>query len=416
MPRFRVLILMLVALVLTGCQIRLKQRVEIEADGSGTFTYFIGADEEFRELVEQSGGELGLTEEFGDVPDGWVVEETADGGFAGIAITAEFDSIDDLMVLLDEEDPGEGDLSAGLQITQERNTFSFVVDPSPVADTLAESIGTDDISADLFGPDLFDISYELVYSGRLIESNGDGGGTNTLVWHYSLDSGQEDFVATWKAGSPVLGYVNEIDLRLDIDEDESAQLSVQVDLDAEAGELFDGTSIGDYIGELPGGWTLTEAEDGSITRITLQLEASSVGRADRLLRELGEETGLEAVTAQVAALSLDRDGEEYRFEAEAGEVEDGSLPLDPAIQLSVVMPGKVSDSNAEESEDGRLVWGLADAVAGDELQASSSTAGIPVALVAAVAVAMIAIAVVVIAMMRRSRRDRPAPLAGYEEG
>ena len=88
---------LLLTLVLSACTIRFDIGVEVNEDESGTFSLFIGLDEELRQLAEQSGGDdLDITQGLEDVPEGWTVEEVTEDGFEGVRVTADFASFEDL--------------------------------------------------------------------------------------------------------------------------------------------------------------------------------------------------------------------------------------------------------------------------------------------------------------------------------
>ena len=104
--------MMLIALLMSACQIRTDIAIEINADESGTIAFELGFDEELRQLAESEGGEFsldgfdGLSE---DVPAGWTVGDFDDGEFAGTRISTRFSSLDDLRTQLAALDSGSGD-------------------------------------------------------------------------------------------------------------------------------------------------------------------------------------------------------------------------------------------------------------------------------------------------------------------
>ena len=114
MKRYFPLMTVLV-LVLSACTIRLDVGVTVNEDESGTFSLFMGFDEEFQQLMEQGGGEgFDMTEGLEDVPEGWTVEDVVEDGFEGVRITTDFQDFEELDQKLGEL--GEGLVQAQLAL------------------------------------------------------------------------------------------------------------------------------------------------------------------------------------------------------------------------------------------------------------------------------------------------------------
>ena len=204
MKRFALLLLL--ALGLSACTIRFDIGVEVNEDETGTFTAFVGLDQELRDLMEQSGGEdLSLTEQMtSDVPEGFEVEEYTEDGFEGVKLSADFDSFADLNQQLTETGGGElgaTDMVNGFEFTHDGDEFRFSADVSGVdegfGDVLGEAGGEDLLSG--FDPslmsDLFEIRFRLTLPGEIKEHNADSIEGNTLTWDLAIDEQRDALTA-----------------------------------------------------------------------------------------------------------------------------------------------------------------------------------------------------------------------------
>ena len=214
-------ILLLLALGLSACTIRFDVGVDVNEDESGTFSLFMGFDEEFQQLAEQGGGEdLNITEGLEDVPEGWSVEELTQDGFEGVKIGVEFDSFEELEQRLgqlnDTTDTGVGtDFLSGFGLTREGNEFRFKVDVSGLDEELTGAIGEgggDDLFSGIdptsLFEDLFEIRFRLTLPGEIGANNADLVEGNTLVWNVGLadEGGTYEAVSTTGGGSTALLY------------------------------------------------------------------------------------------------------------------------------------------------------------------------------------------------------------------
>jgi hypothetical protein len=215
----RFALLILVALGLSACTIRLDIGVEVNEDESGSFTVSIGLDEEIRELATQFGGEdLDLTEDIaGEVPEGFEVEEFAEDGFEGVRLSATFDSFDELNSQLegaggDEAEALGTDIVSNFGLTHDDDEFRFRADLTGVdeglTDALSETGGDDLLSG--FGAeqmaDIFQVSFSLTLPGSIKEHNADTVNGNTLVWNISIadERGALEAVSSTAGGSSAL--------------------------------------------------------------------------------------------------------------------------------------------------------------------------------------------------------------------
>ncbi len=213
-PFFAVLVL-----VLSACTIRLDVDLVVNEDETGTFSLFMGFDDELRDLMEQGGGEaLDLTEDLSDVPEGWTVEEVTEDGFEGVRISTDYDSFEDLNAKLSEmndgADGGVGtDILSDFGLTHEGDEFRFEADASGVDEglsgALGESGGDDMLSgldpSSIMG-DLFEIRFNLTMPGSIGEHNADTVNGNLLTWNLDLTEEGQTFkaVSTVGGGSSAL--------------------------------------------------------------------------------------------------------------------------------------------------------------------------------------------------------------------
>lgn len=212
-------ILMILGLALSACTIRFDVGMVINEDESGTFALFIGFDEDFRQLMEQGGGEgFDLTEGLGEVPEGWVAEEVVEDGFEGMKASTTFDSLDELDVRLSElgetTDTGVGtDFLGDFSLTHEGDEFRFQVDVSGLDEELTGAMG-DTAGDDLLSgidpttlfEDLFEIRFKLTLPGTIGANNADEVDGNTLLWNVDIadDGGTYEAVSTVGGSSSAL--------------------------------------------------------------------------------------------------------------------------------------------------------------------------------------------------------------------
>lgn len=205
----RFALLILLAIGLSACTIRLDIGVDVNEDESGSFAVSIGLDEEIRELMTQFGGDdLNLTDELaGDVPEGFDVEEYSADGFEGVRLSSTFSSFDDLNSKL-EEASSDGateaigtDLVSNFGLTHEDEEFRFRADLTGVDEGLTgaldEAGGEDLLSG--FGAeamaDVFEVRFSLTLPGTIKEHNADVVNGNTLVWNLSIADERETLEA-----------------------------------------------------------------------------------------------------------------------------------------------------------------------------------------------------------------------------
>jgi hypothetical protein len=205
----RFLPLLMLALALSSCTIRFDMGVDVKEDESGTFTVFVGLDQEMRDLIAQSGGEdTNIVDQMTQqVPEGFKVEEYSEDGFEGAKISGSFSSFDDLNQRLtqaggDQASALGGDVVNSFQFTHEGDEFHFTADVSSLGQDLTTTLG-DAGSSDLPSgfdtsmlSDLFDMRFRLTLPGEIKDNNADSVNGNTLTWNLALDEQRDALEAT----------------------------------------------------------------------------------------------------------------------------------------------------------------------------------------------------------------------------
>jgi hypothetical protein len=197
-----------IALVTVACRAEVNVSVDIEEDRSGTIAFEFGIDEEFRELIESSGG---TTEDlFGDLDlgidlgvEGGAVIERTDGDMTYTGAKQEFADISEVMSDL----IGETNDDALFQ------EFSFVMDDESAA-LSATATGDATEAGDLpFDPteltdDVFSANFILGMPGTVVEHNADEVlSDGRLLWALPILGGTQTFIAKSEFGGSSLWWL-----------------------------------------------------------------------------------------------------------------------------------------------------------------------------------------------------------------
>ncbi len=197
----RLIPLLALAVVLSGCTIRFDSRVTVDADESGTYALEISLDEEFRELAAQSGETdgFGLEEGLEDVPSGWSVTEFTDGEFEGFRVAVDFDDFADLdRRLLELTATADADSPAPTFLeesgfTRDGDRFDFTTTITGLQDDLTDLGGdSGEFGFEGFDPasifeQLFQIRFVVTLPGTIGANNADSVDGNTLIWNIAFD-------------------------------------------------------------------------------------------------------------------------------------------------------------------------------------------------------------------------------------
>lgn len=194
----RLIFLLALGLALSACTVRVDIGVGVNEDESGTFSMFVGLDEEFQQLAQSGGEDLNFTQALEDVPEGWTAEEVSQDGFDGVKISTDFTSFDDLESKMTQlsQNGGGGmgtDFLSNFGLTHEGDEFRFNVDVSGLSEGLGEALGAGGGGDALqgFSPDeilqeLFEIRFLLTLPGKIVSNNADSVDGNTMIWNVGV--------------------------------------------------------------------------------------------------------------------------------------------------------------------------------------------------------------------------------------
>ncbi len=187
-----------IALLTVACRAEINVLVDVQEDRSGTIAFEFGLDEEFRELIESSGGTADdVFGEFGLGIDGGTVTERTEGDMTYTGASQDFEDISDVMADLVGDTSGEG------MFTE----FSFVMDDETAALSATASASTEDLGGDIpFDPseltdDVFSANFILSMPGTVVEQNADEVlSDGRLLWSLPILGGTKTFIAKSEFG------------------------------------------------------------------------------------------------------------------------------------------------------------------------------------------------------------------------
>ena len=195
----RLIPLLLLAMVLSACKIRVDTALVINEDESGSITLEVSLDEELRQLADQGdGGALSDLSVSEDVPEGWVFEDFVNGEFEGVRASAEFDDLaglnERLGQLADQADGSDNiapDFISQLSISRAGEVFDFSADLTGLEEGLGAAVeGGEDgglgIDPSAFLTDLFEIRLIVTMPGSIVSSNADATADSTLTWNIAI--------------------------------------------------------------------------------------------------------------------------------------------------------------------------------------------------------------------------------------
>jgi hypothetical protein len=199
-PAVVVLLVLLLAVVFSGCQIKVGLDTKVKENGSGTFGFRLAADKEILDLMGQQGGSS--DDLFGELKKGlpadWKTEEGSEAdGSKWVTAAVDFKNADDLQTIL--KDAGSSanlDLSS-LKLTQKKSFLSTTTEYSFTLDVGSALSGIGDLGAmgDQLTPGI--LSSILVFENRLtlpgsIKANNATKIENgTLIWQPAASGSTE---------------------------------------------------------------------------------------------------------------------------------------------------------------------------------------------------------------------------------
>ena len=198
----RFILFVLLALALTGCEIRTHLNIDASDVSNGQITAQVGFDEDFREAMEEfgAGGDLLAEVETSAPSEGWEVERFVDGDVEGVTLTQRFSSIEELQAILSTSSIASGESGGWEDLTFTETEDSIRFEASLAAPGLE---GTEDIEMEEVTAFLdFDFQIAVTFPGEVVEHNGvleD----RTVVWQLDEESlvDAELFAEARKRGS-----------------------------------------------------------------------------------------------------------------------------------------------------------------------------------------------------------------------
>jgi len=121
-----VLLVLLLAVAFSGCQIKLGVSTKVNDNGSGTFGFRLAADKEILDLMGQQGASS--TDLFGEVqknlPKDWKTQEGTDpDGTKWVEVSVDFENTEDLQAILKNAGNGMSFDLSSLKLTQAAFAF-----------------------------------------------------------------------------------------------------------------------------------------------------------------------------------------------------------------------------------------------------------------------------------------------------
>jgi len=187
----------LLALALSACRVETNVILSIEEDGSGAVGFEIGMDQEFRDLMEQSGGSLDdLMTELPDFGEGDVTPiSRTDGDMEYVGAQTTIDDISEF-----EFSGGGGEFFSAFSYEFDRKTASLTATIS-AGDVAGDTADLPFDMSSLTG-DLFSANVVVSMPGTVVEHNADKVlGDGTLVWEIPLSGSADIFAKSTFGGS-----------------------------------------------------------------------------------------------------------------------------------------------------------------------------------------------------------------------
>lgn len=167
----RFLLLASLTLALSACEVRTHLLIDAGDLSAGTITAEVGFDEEFRDLMDESGGEegdvLGELESSAE-EEGWEAESFVDGDIEGYRITREFSSLEELQELMSSSMLSEEWGYTDLSFTEENGDFVFEASGGNPMEEISGEEGFGEMSDFL----TIDFQIAVTFPGDVEEHNG----------------------------------------------------------------------------------------------------------------------------------------------------------------------------------------------------------------------------------------------------
>ncbi len=180
------------ALVLTGCRFETNILLEVNEDGSGSYAFELGMDQEFQDLLSSQGADLGdLTAELPDVAGAEAYDrEEGEMNFQGVRI--EFDDVNAINDLVASSSDDFGDFTSfSVEVTDDSASFDATISAQA-----PEDFGDLGIDPSAFTGEFFSASFILTLPGTVTDHNADEVLSNgSLRWDLPIFGGDASYHA-----------------------------------------------------------------------------------------------------------------------------------------------------------------------------------------------------------------------------
>jgi hypothetical protein len=193
----RLIPILVLAVLLTGCKVKVDQGFELNSDGSGTASIVFGFDEELVDLMGSFAPDDDPFDQMtSDLPAGWDASDWSEGAFSGIEASTDFDDLAELHSLATMVFSGEDGLFETF-LVQETGDGGFRFEATMSGESLEEGMqGVEGFdlggSVDDLSEAFFDAEIKVKFPGDIVNHNADAQEADgTLVWNVHLtDSGR----------------------------------------------------------------------------------------------------------------------------------------------------------------------------------------------------------------------------------
>lgn len=193
----RLIPIVVLAVLLTGCKVKIDQGFELNSDGSGTASIVFGFDQELVEMMSSfSPGGDPFEDLNADLPGGWDSKDWSEGDYTGMEANISFGTLAELHSIADLMFTGDDGLlqsflientdDGGFRFEASMSGESFQADMQGM-----EGFGFEG-SLDDLSETFFDAELRIKLPGEVISHNADHEESDgTLVWNVRLtDSGR----------------------------------------------------------------------------------------------------------------------------------------------------------------------------------------------------------------------------------
>lgn len=193
----RLIPIVVLAVLMTGCKVKVDQGFELNSDGSGTASIVFGFDEELMELMSSfAPGDDPLDQMTSDLPAGWDASDWSEGGFTGLEASTDFDNLAGLHSVASQVFSGEDGLFETF-LVQETGDGAFRFEATMSGETLEQGLeGVEGFdlggSIEDLSETFFDAEIKVKFPGEVVDHNADAQESDgTLTWDVHLtDSGR----------------------------------------------------------------------------------------------------------------------------------------------------------------------------------------------------------------------------------